>query len=69
MWLSVCASHPLLPALQSSADVLQVLHVVHLLQLLKAPLPQSMLLLLLLFFLPTPSILVLAGPHPAQVSQ
>ncbi len=60
----VCVSHPLLPALQRSADVLQV---VQLLQQLEAPLPQLALALLLLLAAPCP--LPHAAHHPAQVGQ
>lgn len=58
-------SHPLLPALQRSADVLQV---VHLLQQLQAPFPQLAVLLLLLV-LAAPRFLPQAAQHPAQVGQ
>lgn len=56
------ASHPLLPALQSSADVLQA---VQLLQQPEAPLHQLALLLLL----GAPRLLPQAADHPAQVGQ
>lgn len=58
----VCAPHPLLPALQRSADVLQV---VQLLQQLEAPLLQLSVLLLLA----APPFLPQAAQHPAQVGQ
>lgn len=58
----VCASHPLLPALQRSADVLQVVHVF---QQLEAPLPHLAFLLLLA----APRLLPQAAHHPAQVGQ
>lgn len=58
----VCVSHPLLPALQHSADVLQV---VQLLQELEAPLPQLTVLLLLA----APRLLPQAVYHPAEVEQ
>lgn len=67
VYVCVCSccvqtSHPLLPALQHSADVLQV---VQLLQQLEAPLPQLTVLLLLA----TPPLLPQAAHHPAQVGQ
>lgn len=62
-------SHPLLAALQHSADVLQVVEL--LLQQLQAPLPQLALLLRrpLHLLLAAPRFLPQAAQHPAQVGQ
>lgn len=62
MCASLCASHPLFPALQCSAEVLEA---VHLPKQLEAPFPQ--LGNLLLFLLSTPRFLLQASHQPTQV--
>lgn len=61
MCASLCASHPLLPALQHSAEVLEA---VELLQKREASFPQLWNLLL-----PAPRLLPQAAHQPAQIGQ